>query len=64
VRVAAKIEAAMAEPFALDAATTVRVAASIGSAVYRPGCGISADDLLSGADNAMYEAKRAGKTRI
>ncbi len=62
-RVAAKIGAGMAEPFVLEAGT-VHVSASIGSAVYRPGCGISADDLLSGADSAMYAAKRAGKTQI
>ncbi|KQP38910.1 diguanylate cyclase domain-containing protein [Pseudorhodoferax sp. Leaf274] len=61
--VAAKIDAAIAEPFALETAT-VRVSVSIGSAVYQPRCGKSAEELLAGADNAMYAAKRAGKKPI
>lgn len=58
--VADKIAAAIAVPFPLEAAT-VQVTISIGTAVYQPGCGTSAEALLSGADNAMYAAKRAGK---
>ncbi|KQP23514.1 diguanylate cyclase domain-containing protein [Pseudorhodoferax sp. Leaf267] len=59
-RVAAKIDAALREPFALDAAT-VRVSVSTGGAVYPPGSGRSAEDLLSGADTAMYAAKKSGQ---
>jgi diguanylate cyclase (GGDEF)-like protein/PAS domain S-box-containing protein len=59
-RVAAKIEALIAEPFVLGAAT-VNISVSIGGAIYPPGSGRSAEQLLSGADTAMYEAKRAGK---
>jgi diguanylate cyclase (GGDEF)-like protein/PAS domain S-box-containing protein len=58
--VAAKIDATIAAPFVLEAAT-VQVSVSIGSAVYQPRCGISADELLSGADSAMYAAKRSGR---
>ncbi len=50
----------IAEPFVLGAAT-VNISVSIGGAIYPPGSGRSAEQLLSGADTAMYEAKRAGK---
>jgi diguanylate cyclase (GGDEF)-like protein/PAS domain S-box-containing protein len=63
VAVAAKIDAAIAMPFVLET-TTVQVSVSIGSAVYQPGCGTSADELLSGADSAMYAAKRSGKKPV
>ncbi len=59
-RVAAKIDAVLCEPFILDAAT-VHISVSTGSAIYTPGSARSAEDLLSGADNAMYEAKRTGQ---
>jgi diguanylate cyclase (GGDEF)-like protein len=61
--VAAKIDATIAMPFVLET-TTVQVSVSIGSAVYQPGCGTSADELLSGADSAMYAAKRSGKKPV
>ncbi len=57
---AAKIEACVAAPYTLDG-TTVSISVSVGGAVYPPGSGRSAEELLSGADMAMYEAKRAGK---
>jgi diguanylate cyclase (GGDEF)-like protein len=56
VRVAARIEAALAEPLALDG-ISVEVAASIGIAL-APDHGDSAGTLLQRADVAMYEAKR------
>lgn len=56
-RVVAKIDAALCEPFTLDVAT-VHVSVSTGSAIYLPGSGRSTEDLLSGADTAMYAAKR------
>ncbi|WP_326543135.1 diguanylate cyclase domain-containing protein [Pseudorhodoferax sp.] len=60
--VAAKIDAAIGVPFALEAAT-VQVSVSIGGAVYQPRSGRTAEELLSGADSAMYAAKRAGKSK-
>lgn len=60
-KVAKKIVAAFAAPFAL-AAGTVRVSPSVGIAVY-PEDGRSVDGLIGHADAAMYRAKRAqGKT--
>ena len=48
----------VAEPF--EFAPAVRVGASIGLAS-APRNSVTADDLLSAADRAMYEAKRRGK---
>jgi diguanylate cyclase (GGDEF)-like protein/PAS domain S-box-containing protein len=59
-RVAAKIDAAIGEAFVLETAT-VQVSVSIGAALYQPRSDRTADDLLGGADSAMYEAKRAGR---
>ncbi|NMO54576.1 diguanylate cyclase [Actinoplanes sp. TBRC 11911] len=42
---------------------SVTVSASVGIAVHVPGGADSADDLLRGADAAMYAAKAAGKNR-
>ncbi len=56
--VARRIIAAVSEPFAF--APGARVGASIGLAS-APRDGVSADELLSAADRAMYEAKRRGK---
>lgn len=52
---------ALAEPFDMDG-LRLRVGLSIGIAVCRDGC-TDASLLLSQADSAMYEAKRAGKGR-
>ncbi len=56
--VAQRIIARVAEPF--EFAPAVRVGASVGLAS-APRDGVTADDLLSAADRAMYEAKRRGK---
>ncbi|HEX9213691.1 MAG TPA: GGDEF domain-containing protein [Bradyrhizobium sp.] len=56
--VAQRIIARVAEPF--EFAPAARVGASIGLAS-APRDGMTADDLLSAADRAMYEAKRRGK---
>lgn len=56
--VARRIIAGVAEPF--EFAPAARVGASIGLAS-APRDGITADELLSAADRAMYEAKRRGK---
>jgi diguanylate cyclase (GGDEF)-like protein len=55
---ARRIISAVSEPF--EFAPTARVGASIGLAS-APRDGITADELLSAADRAMYEAKRRGK---
>ena len=54
---------AMADPFVLTAAT-VTLSSSIGIACYRPHAEMSAEALLGHADQAMYQAKRAGKNRF
>ncbi len=56
--VARRIIARVAEPFEFEPAA--RVGASIGLAS-APRDGVTADELLSAADRAMYEAKRRGK---
>jgi diguanylate cyclase (GGDEF)-like protein len=56
--VAQRIIARVAEPFEFEPAA--RVGASIGLAS-APRDGVTADELLSAADRAMYEAKRRGK---
>ena len=56
--VARRIISRVSEPF--EFAPTARVGASIGLAS-APRDGITADELLSAADRAMYEAKRRGK---
>jgi diguanylate cyclase (GGDEF)-like protein/PAS domain S-box-containing protein len=57
--VAKRILAVAAEPFDL-AGPSGHVTASIGISVY-PHDGREIDDLIKAADNAMYEAKQAGK---
>jgi diguanylate cyclase (GGDEF)-like protein len=56
--IARRIISRVSEPFEL--ASTAHVGASIGLAS-APRDGTSADELLSAADRAMYEAKRRGK---
>lgn len=58
VAVARRIISRVSEPF--EFAPTARVGASIGLAS-APRDGMTADELLSAADRAMYEAKRRGK---
>lgn len=43
--------------------TQLRISASVGAA-QRPAAGASAAELIRMADAAMYEAKRAVKTRV
>ncbi len=61
-RVADRITAALARPFALDAGGEVLAPASVGLA--RAAAGDTADDLLRNADLAMYRAKSEGKARV
>jgi len=56
--VARRIISRVSEPF--EFAPTARIGASIGLAS-APRDGMTADELLSAADRAMYEAKRRGK---
>lgn len=60
-RVAEKIVGALAEPYRLSAGEG-RISASVGISVY-PANATSAEDLVRAADQAMYSAKRAGKSR-
>ena len=59
--VAERILSALTKPYRIGGTDAV-VSASIGIAVAMPG--ITPDDLLDHADQAMYEAKTAGKGRI
>lgn len=59
--VAAKLVAALSEPYGVGA-VTASVSASVGVAIH-PADGTSADALLKAADEAMYEAKGQGKNR-
>lgn len=62
--VAAKILSALAVPFTLESnIAAVQIAASIGIALY-PTHGVTAEELVSAADGAMYAAKQAGKGRF
>jgi diguanylate cyclase (GGDEF)-like protein/PAS domain S-box-containing protein len=61
VRIAERVAAALREPFLLDGEEAV-VSSSIGIEV-ATSPGIDAEELLSRADAAMYEAKNAGKAR-
>ena len=53
--------ATLAEPYQIQQ-QEIHSTASIGIALWRDGI-VSGDDLLRGADTAMYEAKRAGRGR-
>jgi diguanylate cyclase (GGDEF)-like protein len=52
-----------AEPFAGEGDPALQVTVSVGVASY-PIDGLSAEDLLRAADQAMYRAKRAGRDRV
>jgi diguanylate cyclase (GGDEF)-like protein len=61
--VAEKIRRAVAEvPFEFES-QTVDVTISLGVAAY-PESGTSARELIAAADDALYQAKRAGKNRV
>ncbi|MER7900811.1 diguanylate cyclase [Streptomyces sp. NPDC096046] len=59
--VAERILSALTQPYRI-AGNEARVSASIGMTIALPG--VTPDELLRQADEAMYEAKRAGKGRI
>lgn len=60
--VSGKILSELAEPFGVSSSTTF-VTASIGVTIF-PQDGESADELLSNADRAMFEAKNQGKNNF
>jgi diguanylate cyclase (GGDEF)-like protein len=59
--VAKRILAAIREPYMLDGGIEFHTTSSIGIALASDVVGAGAADLLTAADEAMYEAKRAGK---
>lgn len=58
VSIARRVISHVSEPFAFAAAARIGVSIGIAAA---PRDGVTADELLSAADRAMYEAKRRGK---
>lgn len=62
VAVAEKLLLSIAMPVQIGAAS-VQISASIGIALHRSGTDMSPDQFINAADTAMYEAKRAGKSR-
>jgi diguanylate cyclase (GGDEF)-like protein len=62
-QVAAKILAAMAEPFDLGQGIRTHISASVGAALF-PEHGHDAATLVAHADAAMYTAKKEGKRRF
>ncbi|MGZ5113545.1 MAG: diguanylate cyclase domain-containing protein [Usitatibacter sp.] len=60
--VAAKLGAALAEPYLLDGGTA-RLSASVGIAMF-PESGSDPEQLQRAADAALYRAKRDGKNRV
>jgi len=61
--VAQKILQAIQLPIPIGS-TTANIGASIGIAIHHPNDANTADQLVSRADAAMYEAKRKGKSRV
>ena len=61
IRPASKVLRFLSSPFDIDE-LSVKVSASIGIAFY-PGDGQDVESLISHADKALYDAKRAGKNR-
>lgn len=59
----ASIIEAMRTPFDLDGAQHV-ISTSIGIYVHRPDRDVTPEQLIAAADEAMYKAKRGGKSRI
>jgi diguanylate cyclase (GGDEF)-like protein len=56
--------AVAAEPVAIDAALRLQVTCSAGVATGRPGLGLSAEQWIGLADEALYRAKALGRNRI
>jgi len=57
------IEHALREPVTLDGGVVLPVKASVGMVTSDPDSARTADDLLKGADDAMYELKRRRRLR-
>lgn len=63
-RIAEKVlEAIRSRGFVVTPDGKARVTASIGVAMYAPGCNLTADEWAVGADSAMYDAKADGRNR-
>ena len=57
-----KLLGALSEPIEVDG-HLLKTSASIGVAMF-PAAGLNADDVVQGADDAMYQAKSAGGGRV
>ncbi|MEA3404670.1 MAG: EAL domain-containing protein [Pseudomonadota bacterium] len=55
-----KLIKTLSQPFELESAYQVQISASVGISLY-PEDGTTASELISNADTAMYQAKKAGK---
>lgn len=62
-RVAQKVIDVVGEDIPLDSGVTARVGTSIGISIW-PDSGTSPDDLLTMADQAMYQSKKNGKSNF
>ena len=61
--VARKLHAAIQQPFALDIGLSAEISSCIGIAIY-PDHGSNEEELLRHADDAMYDAKEAGRSQV
>lgn len=62
--VAERLRAAVADTAHDLGPTKVRVTISVGHATWIPGAGMTGEQLVVAADQALYEAKRTGRNRV
>lgn len=48
----------------LETGATISVTVSVGISTFEPGSDITPQDLIAGADGALYESKRRGRNRV
>ncbi|MBZ0111103.1 MAG: diguanylate cyclase [Thermoanaerobaculia bacterium] len=65
VRVAQKVRSLVEErTLSNDEGQAIRATVSIGLQAVKPGESVTANELISGADESLYEAKAAGRNRV